>query len=1188
MFTFKPTKILVMRKKIQFYTLTLCLALLGFTNTVKAQSVIYNQTFDATAQYALPTGWADSTGHADWFVDNSVDGYKTCDVGGTSGLNMLVGGDYFASEAVTFSISTTGRTGITLQWNELRNSTTSTPPLVIYYSTDGGTTYINSGYTDSTPLDSAWHAVSAVSLPASANNLAALYIKFAIDGDGLGNSVLIDDIFAKAAVTNYYYSGSGLLNSTANWGVNTDGSGANPPDFISGGASYYIQNTAAVSTTAPWTVSGTGSCLYVGDGINPTNFTISSTLTTPAALTVTVQNSGTLTLQNTTTPTFSATTGSTINYSTGSNLTMTQGSYYNLTISNGTKSFSGTTIVNGVFTINAGCFAKAIAPSINTTLNGSISSAGSIIGGAGKITVGGTGAFGKITFSTTLTLGTFQITRTGGGFTVQLGSNLTTTTFAHATSGSLDLNGNTLSVTGASTLPSSAGGATITGSSTSKLSFSGAISSGSLYMDQTSTSTSSLTNLTLNKAGTTLTLGNTLNIIDSICPTLGTIATSGNLILVADQATVGHVGRVGIVGGTLSGNINSQVYHSPTGNQTNWMMLGSAGVTNSTFAQWNSSFQITCPSCPDGDGSSANNGTPFTSIDSYNETLGTGDPNGAAHYVALPSIGTTISVGQGYWVYMGATSPGTSTAGELVTVTGTANTGNFSWTLTNSNGGAATDGYNALANPYPSSISWAKVAALNSNIITTYYAYNSVTQAYSTYNTVTGSTTSGSYVLTDIIPAGLGFYAQTLAASTPFNVNEHCKATGNQLIGKMANPNSVQSIASYFSLMVDGGTTSHEETTISFNPNSTVAIDGYDAVALPWNGVLQITSMSQGNTFFINSMPDLTQNYSIPVKILSGTTAQYTISTKNLQNLPLGACLKLHDKYGVMPDQDIRGGAFTLTVNDTETVARFVLNVTITPLVITTNAVNVSCPNKIDGLITAVGNDAGPWNYTWKNSGGAVLKTSLNKATADSLTGLNNGVYNVDVTTTGTCNNATQTFTITAPASPVSAFTAPSQVNMAANVSFVNNSLNATNYIWDFGDGGISSLQTPTYVYNNSGIYTITLEAINVNCNDTIRSEQVIQVEAMAGIKQVNTGEGDIYLSRDASGNYIQFDYTNQTKVNITVYNVLGQALLNNAALSVVNDKIYININNNKEQVLYVTITNLSNNTQTTKKFVND
>jgi len=1034
---------------------------------------------------------------------------------------------------------------------------------------------------------------------------------------------LLGIINTAKAVTTYTYTGGGHPELTSNWGKTTATIGSHPSDFVTANQTFKFTSTGSATLGGDWVVSGAGSKVIVGDGTHAFTFSDGGHIANFSGISgsggVSVASTCTLVIGNVSTSFpnistgFVTNTGSTVNYATAAGAqTVFQPSapfaYDNLTICGGaTFTLAGAIAVSHILNICAG--SAFVLNGLTVNLNGTITGTGTITGDiSAGINIQASSNFGTIYFTAGhRTLDVFTISNGAVANVVTLGTDLTISDDGGGSStfnfvqGTLNLNGHALITDGtcfSASFPSSATGI-ITGSSTSSLQIScdptGAIG-GNVYMDQTTDgSTNALSNLTLNDggSGSTLTIGANLDIIDSLSLTSGTLDASGSdyITLVADQATVGHVGRIGVVGGTYMGNIISQVYHDPAGNETNWALMGVAGVTNTTFVDWDRTFKITCPTCPDGDGSAQNQGNgPFTSIDTYDETVGLGDPNNMPHYVGIPSIGTTIANGVGYWVYMGTNQPQDPTPGEFITVTGTPQIGSTGWTLTNSNGGALTDGWNALANPYPSPISWTKLALRNSNVITTYYAYNSVTQAYSTYMVGGGTTQSGSYAIGDVIPTGLGFYVQTTAASMPFNIQEGDKTAGNQILGKMANPNQVQSVNPNFNLVVDGvnATALHEEAAIWFNPNSTTGLDAYDAIAFPWNGVLQITTVNQGKNFAINGMPSLTQNYSIPVKILSGTTAQYTISTKNLQSVPAGACVKLHDNYGVMPDQDLHAGAFTVTINDSETVARFVLNITITPLAITTNTVNASCHAKNDGLITVVGNDAGPWNYIWKDASGTVVKTSLNKATADTLTGLNNGVYSVDVSTVGSCNSATQTFTVTAPAAAASAFTAPSQVNAGDNVVLTNNSANATNYVWNFGDGDISSMQTPTYVYNNAGTYTITLQAINVNCNDTASSTQVITVNATMGIKQANAGDGDINLSRDASGNYIQFNYTNQTKVNITVYNVLGQVVLNDAELSVVNDKIYINIATDKNQVLYVTITNLNTNKQTTKKFLND
>ena len=46
-------------------------------------------------------------------------------------------------------------------------------------------------------------------------------------------------------------------------------------------------------------------------------------------------------------------------------------------------------------------------------------------------------------------------------------------------------------------------------------------------------------------------------------------------------------------------------------------------------------------------------------------------------------------------------------------------------------------------------------------------------------------------------------------------------------------------------------------------------------------------------------------------------------------------------------------------------------------------------------------------------------------------------------------------------------------------VDFSNNSSNATSYMWNFGDGNTSTLTNPIHIYNQDGVYNVTLSATN-------------------------------------------------------------------------------------------------------------
>jgi len=60
------------------------------------------------------------------------------------------------------------------------------------------------------------------------------------------------------------------------------------------------------------------------------------------------------------------------------------------------------------------------------------------------------------------------------------------------------------------------------------------------------------------------------------------------------------------------------------------------------------------------------------------------------------------------------------------------------------------------------------------------------------------------------------------------------------------------------------------------------------------------------------------------------------------------------------------------------------------------------------------------------------------------------------------------------------------------NMSFINNSLNATSYLWVFGSGQSSTLQLPSITYSTMGDYDITL-SVNNNAH-TLTKENVIQI----------------------------------------------------------------------------------------------
>jgi PKD repeat protein len=66
---------------------------------------------------------------------------------------------------------------------------------------------------------------------------------------------------------------------------------------------------------------------------------------------------------------------------------------------------------------------------------------------------------------------------------------------------------------------------------------------------------------------------------------------------------------------------------------------------------------------------------------------------------------------------------------------------------------------------------------------------------------------------------------------------------------------------------------------------------------------------------------------------------------------------------------------------------------------------------------------------------------------------------------------------------------------LPATINFVNNSTNATSYLWDFGDGTTSTEQGPTHVYTLPGTYQLKLTATGPTGSKTVC--RVISLETL-------------------------------------------------------------------------------------------
>jgi hypothetical protein len=682
------------------------------------------------------------------------------------------------------------------------------------------------------------------------------------------------------------------------------------------------------------------------------------------------------------------------------------------------------------------------------------------------------------------------------------------------------------------------------------------------------TSTTDFYNLTLNNnAGANITHAE--NLINTLTLNNGTFNTNSQVFTMVSTAT--NTARIAQITGT--GNIigNVTVQRFAPGGYTGWALLGTPISSALTFQDWDDDMPISCMGCPDGYAGSV-------SIYTYDETI-SGAYDASASYIPMTSITNPITPNKGYWVYLGTGA--TSTSPITIDVTGAVRKFNNAIPLSKTNtGSVADDGWNLIHNPFPSPIRWSLLRNSNPNVDNAIYMYNADlnggTGGNASYVNGVSSPAVGAGGIGDTIPMCQGFQVHCTAATT-LTAQESNKVGGNPMFLKLNQTSLTANSQQLLRLKLNGPSNFNDETVLYIQPGATDNFDHeYDAIKLAGQDPYapSICLKNGVDEFQINGISPINSTFSMPVKAITGYNGTYTISLANFNSFPTGACISLYDTFNGVTT-DLKTSNYVFTLNSSTTNARFVLNITLNPLDITTNTSQPSCVTPNIGEITAIGNNAGPWNYYWKDASGTILKTSLNKASADTISNLTGGNYLLEINTVGQCDNRDSVFTIV-PVETVSAqFTSldTTYLSNGASVTFNNNSINAVNSSWDFGDGfGFSSSFNPTYNYSSAGIYTVSLIATsNSGCLDTAYKSVVVIID-VTGISSQNAVGHLIVKTLDENEFLLEGIQTKESNLNFKLYDALGKLITDFGNYNSEEIHLSVNLKEQKAGVYYLNI----------------
>lgn len=773
--------------------------------------------------------------------------------------------------------------------------------------------------------------------------------------------------YAGITQTDYFLRAGGNITTLADWGINGDGSGTNPTDFVSSDNWHITNNNSSITLSAAWNLDA-GASVFIGDGLASNTLVIGTGGSMPNDPVITINDLATLDIEtNYTLPaTADPQTGSTVIFgSNAPNLGLVYASnLYNAVIADDIVLTTNGIVVDGTLTINAGITFSLNSLAITVK---ALDCVGQLDGGAtgnSAMTINGEG--GTIRFKPGgQRLSRLSISLAPNTSTLTLASDLTIDGTANSSfsAGRFEIGANQLFLNGRVTFANSTNFGFI-GSSNSHISIGATSAVGLTNSLRMVSGSNTLGRLTMNRTGTVVTIGAAMEITDVLTVSAGTVASGGNITLNADATQAAAVAALCSTC-AVTGSVTVESFLGASawpGGNGGWGLYGSNGVSGKTIANWETQVPMTCNGCIYGPTAAGN----FTSVQGWDNT--------ACDFITNLTSATALSPGKGFWVYMATGFP---TSNLSWSFSGTLAQGNVVQTV--DYGGPCTtytglDGYNLLANPYASPISWDAVSASNTDITEFVYYYTEGNSSAS-YQAGFGGTGTGA----NVIPAGQGFFVDNQIFGTgSVTFNESHKIPGNNTTLLWKGPRPVTSVNNHnaFRLHVDGAL-DKDDALFRMKPSASFEYskkeDGIKVFETPGYGgsspniYSKYTSISSqdpvsGRYMSINNFPPSSKRTIIPILVRVSTTGSYTLDASDYDNYQ--SCIVVRDKLTNVY-ADLKVAPYVFTISDTTSTPRFEL---------------IVCEN--GGGVVSVNDLYSSENISiGKDSEGPVVKTDFDKPT---------------------------------------------------------------------------------------------------------------------------------------------------------------------------------------------------------------
>ena len=645
------------------------------------------------------------------------------------------------------------------------------------------------------------------------------------------------------------------------------------------------------------------------------------------------------------------------------------------------------------------------------------------------------------------------------------------------------------------------------------------------------------------------------DITGALTLTNGTFTNASNVFTF--KSTASATARIAAVPATANyvGNITMERF--APGPKTGWAQLGTP-IQGATLAQWQDDFATS------GYTGATGSVAGFISVYTYNETTpGVFDAVGS--YVPATNVTNSIPVGKGFWLYLGTAS--VNTANITIDVTGQPTVGNFNFNPNYTNSGNPfDDGFNLVANPYPSAIDWLSASWTKTNINNAIYMYQADNGQYASF--VGGVSTNGG---SRFIASSQGFYIQANAASPVLNITENAKTASNPVLIKDADP------ANVLRIKINGDGV-NDETVIHINEQATTNFDGnFDAKKMFSNDPSNpsISSINNNKDLSINTLPFSGTSMSIPVRVTVGNNGMYNLSWSGMEGFPQGSCFVIEDLDNGNKTTLEKDGIYYFNASVGFKAPRFVIHIS-TPLPRT--VVQASCSNSADGSITLTNTSNTVCKVQLKDANGKLIKDAEINGVY-TFANLTEGNYQLIYPTSTSCGNMIQMVQVTADKEISANFEASSQqIKINDVVTFNTPIAKGDNITWNFGDGTtLSGVSTSTHQYQKEGIYTVSMTNQKGECSST----ETMLLNVTNALTNANNS---IDVNQQNGVFYAMFNFTENTIATIRITNTIGQEVATTQQFEGKIGKVRLQLDGLAEGVYMVII---NNGTETlTKKII--